>query len=58
MLRHEADCVERRLGNRDVALTTRNAVVMPAEVSWLDGFEAVIIGGSGDFSVHHPQSEQ
>jgi len=57
MLSHEADCVKTRMGGRDIAFTTRNAVPEPADPSWLDGVDLLFIGGSGDFSVHHPKSE-
>ena len=56
MIEHELQCVRRRLGERAYDLTTYNAVVQPASVNWLDGQDALIIGGSGDFSVHHPKS--
>jgi GMP synthase (glutamine-hydrolysing) len=57
MIEHEIACVERKLAPRPVTLHTRNAVVEPAEVGWLDGFDALLLGGSGDYSVHHPKSE-
>lgn len=57
MLEHERACVERRLGQRNYRLSHFNAVEVPAEPSCLDGIDAFIIGGSGDFSVHHPKSQ-
>ena len=30
----------------------------PADVRWLDGIDGLLIGGSGDYSVHHPQSQR
>lgn len=39
-------------------MTARNAVAEPASKAWLDGVDAVIIGGSGAYSVHHPKSAQ
>jgi GMP synthase (glutamine-hydrolysing) len=56
MAAHEAQCVRDRLGARQIALETRNAVPQRADPSWLDGFDFLLIGGSGDFSVHHPKS--
>lgn len=56
MLSHEAECVRARLGDREVTFSTRNAVPERADPSWLDGVDLLFIGGSGDFSVHHPQS--
>ena len=57
MLEHERTCIERRLQPRSYRLTHFNAVERPADDSWLDGVDAFIIGGSGDFSVHHPRSQ-
>lgn len=53
---HEAECVERRFGERRVRLRTRNAFVEDPELGWLDGVDGVVIGGSGNFSVHDPRS--
>ena len=58
MARHEAECVTRRLAPSPVVLDTRNALVNRSDASWLDGHDAVIIGGSGDYSVHDPRSRQ
>jgi len=56
MLEHERMCVRSRFGNRPVTLSHHNAVLEPAEAGWLAGVDGVVIGGSGDFSVHHPKS--
>ena len=56
MLEHERLCVQRRLGDRSFEFRYRNAVPEKAASSWLEGIDGVIIGGSGDFSVHHPKS--
>ena len=56
MLGHELDCVRRRFGNRSLHLLHRNAVVEFADANWIDGVDGIVIGGSGDFSVHHPKS--
>ena len=55
MIDHEVECVRRRLKRHTIQLTTYNAVARPASVDWLDGMDALIIGGSGDFNVHHPK---
>jgi GMP synthase (glutamine-hydrolysing) len=57
MSAHEEACVRRRLGARAFTLQVRNALVEPAQASWLDDCDAFILGGSGDFSVHHPESQ-
>ncbi len=57
MERHERDCVARRLGTRSVQIHTRNVFAQRPEPSWLVGADAVIIGGSGSFSVQDPRSE-
>lgn len=55
---HEQACVERRLDSLDcVDLRIRNAIGEPAEVDWLDGIDGVVVGGSGNFSVNHPESQ-
>ncbi|MBV70827.1 MAG: hypothetical protein CMH52_05705 [Myxococcales bacterium] len=57
MLDHEFACVRSRFGDRQLNLTRRNAVVDVADPRWLDDVDGVVIGGSGDFSVHHPKSQ-
>ena len=57
MASHELQCVSARFGERAVVLETRNAVVEEAHPAWLDGYDALVIGGSGDYSVHHPNSQ-
>ena len=57
MSHHEVECVRRRFGERRYELSVRNAVAEPADGTWLEGFDAFLIGGSGDFSVHHPKSQ-
>ena len=55
---HERQCVERRLAMSPVAteLHCRNIFREPPAKRWLDGFDAVIIGGSGRFSVQDERS--
>ena len=57
MAAHELECVRRRLMGTLAQVVQRNAVTHPAEVTWLDGVDALFIGGSGDYSVHHPNSQ-
>lgn len=57
MADHEAGCVHRRLDGRSVTLETYNVLDGGLAPSIVDRFEAVIFGGSGDYSVHHPRSE-
>lgn len=56
MLAHELACVRTRLGSRPVEVTARNALAERADPAWLTGVELLIIGGSGNYSVHHPES--
>ncbi len=56
MAEHELECVERRFGGRPVEVTCRNAKTHIAEAEWLEGQDAVVIGGSGAYSVHDPRS--
>lgn len=56
MAEHEVECVERRFGDRTVEVTSRNAKTHIAEPEWLDGQDALVIGGSGAYSVHDPRS--
>lgn len=56
MLAHELACVRARLGDRRVSVVARNALAEAASVEWLAGVDLVLIGGSGDYSVHHPSS--
>lgn len=58
MTRHELECITRRLGADDVAVRARNALETDADASWLDGVDGLILGGSGAYSVHHPESER
>lgn len=53
---HEQQCVRTRLGTRPVELTVQNALVEPAALDWLTGADLLVIGGSGNYSVHHPAS--
>ena len=56
MIGHESDCVRRKLADLDVHFSALNAVEASIDASALDPFDGIIIGGSGDFSVHHPLS--
>jgi GMP synthase (glutamine-hydrolysing) len=56
MAEHEQRCIERRLENRSVELVCNNGLVERASAAWLDGVDALIVGGSAAYSVHHPRS--
>jgi len=58
MIDHEVSCIRRRFGTRAYHLNVRNAVVDAAKPEWLNGMDGLVIGGSGDFSVHHPKSQR
>lgn len=55
MAKHERDCVERRAGT-GVRLSTRNIFSESPRPAWTEDYGAIIIGGSGDYSVHDPRS--
>lgn len=57
MLEHEAACVRRKFEGLAVELLSVNAVENHIEEEHLKGVDGVVIGGSGDFSVHHPLSK-
>lgn len=56
MAEHERRCVADRIGADRIELETRNALVEPARAHWANESDAVVIGGSGDYSVHDPRS--
>jgi len=56
MIAHERRCVVGRLGERAFKLHSRNVFEHIPEPAWLDDADALIIGGSGAFSVHDPRS--
>lgn len=56
MAEHERACMRRRLG-LETHLEVRNGLGADVSAKWLDGVDALIVGGSGDYSVHHPESE-
>ena len=55
---HEQQCIRRRLANLDVTIATQNALRDRASESWLHHADALVIGGSGNFSVNHELSQQ
>lgn len=57
MADHERGCVNRRLDGRHVELQTHNVLTGELPPSAVERFDAVIFGGSGDYSVHDPRSE-
>ena len=64
MLEHEFDCIERRcrLAKGPLTLNLSNAITDMASPNWLDEQRAVVIGGSGAYSVYsaeiQPQVEK
>lgn len=56
MAEHERRCVADRIGADRVHLETKNALVETAHPDWAANSDAVVIGGSGDYSVHDPRS--
>ena len=56
MADHEVECVRRRIAPTRARVYARNALVDDPSPDWLNGCDALIIGGSGDYSVHHPRS--
>jgi len=57
MAEHEHGCVRRRLAGRPLAIETRNVLERELPPEAVDPYDAVIFGGSGDYSVHDPRSE-
>ena len=55
MSEHERKCIAKKV-TTSVEWVFRNAVGTSASETWLTGIDAVIVGGSGDFSVHDPRS--
>jgi GMP synthase (glutamine-hydrolysing) len=56
MARHELGCVRRRFAGRQVEVDTVNVLDGPVSAERVDGYDAVVFGGSGDYSVHDPRS--
>ncbi len=56
MIPHEQACISRRFQNCNVTLKCENALAGKAQKSWLDGVDALLIGGSGSHSVHDVRS--
>lgn len=56
MAAHEESCIRRRLGARTADLRVRNALADQADETWADRTDALILGGSGDHSVHDQRS--
>ena len=58
MASHELQCIQQRFSNLNVRLSAYCVVDEPAQVSWLEHMDGILIGGSGDYSVHHPMSQR
>ena len=57
MAEQELQCVRERLEGQSVELVVRNVFADTLSPSLLDGIDAMIIGGSGSFSVQDPRSK-
>ena len=55
---HERQCISNRIGALKRPLTSWNAFESPVPSKMLAQCAGIIIGGSGDFSVHHPLSQR
>ncbi len=55
MNRHEEKCIAEHVGT-GFNVTAHNAVTAPLSLDALNHFDGIVIGGSGDYSVHHPKS--
>ncbi|MED5465059.1 MAG: type 1 glutamine amidotransferase [Myxococcota bacterium] len=55
MNQHEEECITEHLGAGFV-VTAHNAVNTPLSEEVLHHYAGIVIGGSGDYSVHHPKS--
>jgi GMP synthase (glutamine-hydrolysing) len=53
---HERECIARRLIARHIELVTVDGLTTEVDPQWLGQADALILGGSGDYSVHHPRS--
>ncbi|MBW2454550.1 MAG: gamma-glutamyl-gamma-aminobutyrate hydrolase family protein [Deltaproteobacteria bacterium] len=53
---HERHCIAHRLAAERAELVTVNGLSGPMELGRLDRVDLLILGGSGDYSVHDPRS--
>jgi GMP synthase-like glutamine amidotransferase len=59
MIEHEKSCIQKRLSDHsDLDITFHNAYLSPPSPELLQTHNALILGGSGDFSVHHKNSRE
>ena len=56
MSAHEAQCITQKFVGTEIRLVFRNIFEERPTSTWLKGTDGLLIGGSGDFSVHVPQS--
>lgn len=56
MIGHERTCVQKRFSAVPSNITFHNAYVAPPDRNLLDTHDAIVLGGSGDFSVYHRNS--
>ena len=57
MIDHEVACIRRRLDCSEEDLLVLNGVIEAPDVQMLQGAEAVVFGGSGEFGVHDEASQ-
>jgi GMP synthase (glutamine-hydrolysing) len=56
MTSHERECLEQRADGLEVTWKVRNVFAEEPSKDWLDGVSAMIVGGSGSYSVHDARS--
>ena len=56
MARHEQSCLERRVEKLSVIWRVRNVFADQPSAAWLENASAMIVGGSGSYSVHDARS--
>lgn len=57
MTLHEQECLERRVRGMGVRWRVRNVFAQQPSREWCDGVQAMVLGGSGAYSVHDARSE-
>lgn len=57
MANHELECIQKKFQKTAAHVTVHNTLAQPPPDALLDN-DAIIVGGSGDFSVHDPRSQE
>lgn len=55
--RHEHRCIQRRVHGRQVRVVARSMFAQRPSPRWLDGVDAVVMGGSGSLGVHDAEAQ-